>query len=145
VVKIDCREIDRYVFFNGLNELEAKGMGEVINNIQAKRIYVDACDVNPGRYLASLRKHIKLPQPRVHCLHHADCINEVVSAASIVAKIIRDRELQEIRKKYRNIGSGYPSDKKTMFFIKKWVRQYKSPPLFARRSWEPLRIMLEKQ
>jgi len=145
VVKIDCCEIDRYVFFNGLNELEAKSMGEVINNIRANRIYVDACDVNLDRYLASLRRHIQLPQPRLYCLHHADCINEVVSAASIVAKIIRDREVQEIRKKHHNIGSGYPSDKKTMFFIKKWVRKYKSPPLFARRSWKPLRIMLERQ
>jgi ribonuclease HII len=145
VVKIDCREIDRYVFFNGLNELEARGMGEVINSIRANRIYVDACDVNLDRYQTSLRKHIHLPQPRVYCLHHADCINEVVSAASIVAKIVRDREVQEIRKKYHNIGSGYPSDKKTMFFIKKWVRRYKSPPLFARRSWKPLRIMLEEQ
>jgi ribonuclease HII len=85
------------------------------------------------------------PKPKIYCLHHADCLNVVVSAASIVAKIIRDNEVQRIRKIYHDIGSGYPSDKKTMFFIKKWVTQYKSAPHFARKSWRPLRIMLESE
>jgi ribonuclease HII len=77
-------------------------------------------------------------------LHHADSLNVVVSAASIIAKIIRDNEIQRIREMYHDIGSGYPSDKKTMIFIKNWVTRYKSAPTFARKSWKPVRIMLEK-
>ena len=143
VSKIHCHEVDSYVFFNGLNELEAIGMAEVINNINATRVYVDACDINLERYKNSIKKYLWTPKPKIYCLHHADCLNVVVSAASIVAKIIRDNEVQRIRKIYHDIGSGYPSDKKTMFFIKKWVTQYKSAPHFARKSWRPLRIMLE--
>ena len=143
VSKIHCHEVDSYVFFNGLNELEAIGMAEVINNIHATKVYVDACDINLERFKNSIKKYLWTPKPKIYCLHHADCSNVVVSAASIVAKIIRDNEVQRIRKVYHDIGSGYPSDKKTMFFIKKWVTRYKAAPHFARKSWRPLRIMLE--
>jgi ribonuclease HII len=144
VSKFHCYEVDSYVFFNGLNELEAIGMAEVINNIHAARVYVDACDINLERYKNSIKKYLWTPKPKICCLHHADRSNVVVSAASIVAKIIRDYEVQRIRKVYHDIGSGYPSDKKTMFFIKKWVTRYKAAPHFARKSWRPLRIMLKR-
>jgi ribonuclease HII len=75
-------------------------------------------------------------------LHHADTLNIVVSAASILAKIIRDKEIQKIRNIYQDIGSGYPSDEKTMRFIKKWIRVHESSPRFARKSWKPLRNIL---
>jgi ribonuclease HII len=143
ISKIDCHEVDNYVFFNGLNELEAIGTAEVINNIHADTIYVDACDINLERYKNSIKRYLWIQKPNIYCLHHADCLNVVVSAASIVAKVIRDNEVQRIREIYHDIGSGYPSDKKTMFFIKKWVARYKSAPNFARKSWKPLRIMLE--
>jgi ribonuclease HII len=76
-------------------------------------------------------------------MHHADSINVVVSAASILAKIRRDLEIQKIKKRYHDIGSGYPSDERTMIFIRNWVQMKKTPPAFARRSWKPLRIILE--
>lgn len=142
ISKIECYEVDNYVFFNGLNELEAIAMAEVINNIHADRVYVDACDTNLKRYKNSIKKYLWTPKPIICCLHHADCSNVVVSAASIVAKIIRDNEVQRIREIYHDIGSGYPSDKKTMFFIKKWVARNKTAPYFSRKSWRPLKIML---
>jgi ribonuclease HII len=75
-------------------------------------------------------------------MHHADQLNLVVSAASIIAKIIRDNEIQAIRSIHHAIGSGYPSDEKTMYFIREWVKKYKNAPSFARKSWRPLRMML---
>lgn len=145
IYKIDCHEVDNYVFFNGLNELEAIAMAEVINNIHADRIYVDSCDINLKRYKNSIKKYLWTPKPSIYCMHHADSLNVVVSAASIVAKIVRDNEVRKIRKIYHDIGSGYPSDKKTMYFIRKWIARYKSAPNFARKSWKPLRIMLESK
>ncbi len=145
IYKIDCHEVDNYVFFNGLNELEAIAMAEIINNIDADRIYVDSCDVNLERYKDSIKKYLRILKPSIYCLHHADSLNVVVSAASIVAKVIRDNEVRRIRKVYHDIGSGYPSDKKTMYFIKTWVTRYKSVPNFVRKSWKPLRIMLESK
>jgi ribonuclease HII len=141
VVKFECHEVDRYVFLNGLNELEALGMANVISNIRADQIYIDACDVNLDRYKHSIQKYMVDPR-NICCLHHADTLNIVVSAASILAKIIRDKEIQKIRNIYQDIGSGYPSDEKTMRFIKKWIRVHESSPRFARKSWKPLRNIL---
>jgi ribonuclease HII len=81
--------------------------------------------------------------PRLYSLHHADVINMVVSAASIIAKITRDQEIQHICSKYGNMGSGYPSDERTMRFIREWVAKNGSAPEFTRKSWKPLRIMLD--
>jgi ribonuclease HII len=75
-------------------------------------------------------------------MHHADQLNLVVSAASIIAKTVRDNEIQAIRRMHNTIGSGYPSDQKTMYFIREWVKKYKNAPGFARKSWRPLRTML---
>jgi ribonuclease HII len=56
----------------------------------------------------------------------------VVAAASIVAKVERDVEIAKIRKTFKEIGSGYPSDPKTIEFIK---NSYEDLPDFVRKSW----------
>lgn len=141
--KINPVEVDDSVSLRGLNRLEAKVMAAVINNLGADEVYVDCCDVNPGRYRDYIGQHLSC-SPIVHSMHHADVINVVVSAASIVAKITRDHEVAQIRKKYRGIGSGYPSDDRTMHFIRCWVKKKGSAPEFARKSWKPLRLLLEQ-
>jgi ribonuclease HII len=65
----------------------------------------------------------------------------VVSAASIIAKVNRDREIEKLRKKH-DLGSGYPSDSKTIGFIKEWVSQNGDVPVFVRKSWKPVKILL---
>ena len=143
VRKVDTDEVDGSVRIRGLNKLEAKVMAGVIDSIGADEVYVDCCDVNPARYRESMRQYLASPPRKLHSMHHADSTNAVVSAASIIAKITRDQEIQELRKKYgRNIGSGYPSDKTTMRFIRRWVSKNGQAPEFARKSWKPLRLML---
>jgi ribonuclease HII len=145
VIKISCTEVDDNVFLKGLNKLEAEVMALVINNIQADIVYIDSCDINPERYKDHIKSHLLFSsKPKLYAMHHADSLNLVVSAASIIAKIIRDKEIEKIRKVHHNIGSGYPSDDKTMCFIRKWVTKNRSAPQFARKSWKPLKIMLEE-
>ena len=144
---INCSQVDLNVFFNRLNRLEAETMALIVNNIHADRVYIDSCDVNPERYKHCIESYLNHSSTKtmIYPLHHADRLSVVVSAASIIAKIIRDYEILQIRKVHPNIGSGYPSDKKTMGFIKKWVNENQSAPEFARKSWKPLRIMLEER
>jgi ribonuclease HII len=144
VYKINCNVIDDNVYLKRLNKLEAKMMARVINNLDADEVYVDSCDVNPDRYEHCIRSYLPAVNPKLHSMHHADRINTVVSAASIVAKITRDKEIEKIRKTHSNIGSGYPCDNKTMGFIREWILKYKYPPSFARKSWRPLRQMVEQ-
>lgn len=141
--KVDPAEVDSSVSLRGLNRLEARVMASVINKIGADEVYVDCCDVNTERYRDHISQHLNC-SPKVHSMHHADAINVVVSAASIIAKITRDQEIQHIRNRYKSIGSGYPSDEQTMRFIRRWVTKNGNAPEFARKSWKPLKIMLEQ-
>jgi ribonuclease HII len=138
-------EIDSHVLQKGLNRLEARVMAQIISKMMVDEVYVDCCDTNPERYKEHIIAHLKSTSHnlKIHSMHHADSINVVVSAASILAKIRRDLEIQKIKKRYHDIGSGYPSDERTMIFIRNWVQMKKTPPAFARRSWKPLRIILE--
>ena len=146
IFKSDCNEVDRFVSSNMLNKLEAKAMAAVIDSIYAARVYVDACDVNSLRYKECVECHLAVgPKPRILSLHHCDRTSTVVSAASIVAKVIRDGEIQKIRLLHKEIGSGYPCDKKTMGFIVQWISNHHSAPPFVRKSWKPVRAILENR
>jgi len=139
VAKIPPKTIDKSVSKNLLNQLEANYMAKVIKKLQANSSYVDSCDVNPkrfGLYISNLAKTGKIISS-----HHADRKYPVVSAASIIAKVNRDREIEKLRKNHA-LGSGYPSDPKTMKFIKEWVSQNGDVPVFVRKSWKPVKILL---
>ena len=139
VAKIPPRIIDKSVSKNLLNQLEANYMAKVIKKLEAGSSYVDSCDVNPkrfGLYISNIAKTGKIISS-----HHADRKYPVVSAASIIAKVSRDREIEKLRKAH-NLGSGYPSDPKTMKFIKEWISQNGNVPVFVRKSWKPVKILL---
>lgn len=139
VAKIPPRTIDKSVSKNLLNQLEANYMAKVVKKLEAGSSYVDSCDVNPkrfGLYISNIAKTGKIISS-----HHADRKYPVVSAASIIAKVSRDREIEKLRKNH-DLGSGYPSDPKTMKFIKEWVSQNGNVPVFVRKSWKPVKILL---
>jgi ribonuclease HII len=142
IYKMECSVIDRNVNRKRLNRLEARMMAHVINNLKADEVFVDSCDVNPERYKDFILSYMPKTNVQLHSMHHADRTVRTVAAASIVAKVTRDIEMEKIRKRHSDIGSGYPSDKKTMGFIRDWVSKYKCPPEFARKSWRPLKRML---
>ncbi|MDE1727221.1 MAG: ribonuclease HII [Thaumarchaeota archaeon] len=139
VAKISPRIIDQSVKKNALNQLEGRYMAKVIAKLKPDSAYVDSCDVNPKRFglLISKLAHIN----KVYSSHHADQRFPVVSAASIIAKVNRDRAIEKIRKNF-DVGSGYPSDSKTMNFIKKAIDLDGVPPKFVRKSWKPVKILL---
>lgn len=145
VYAVPPSQIDKYVThgkkFRRLNYLEAITMGKVVKHLDAQVFYIDASDVNPDRFrLDVIRSSGK--RARVLSAHHADSLYPVVSAASIIAKVWRDRVIDRLRKVYGNIGSGYPSDPKTIEFLRQWVRSRGTYPNFGRRSWKTwLRIL----
>ena len=139
VAKISPKIIDQSVHKNQLNHLEAKYMAKVIAKLQPSSSYVDSCDVNPVRFGKEISKLANCG--KIFSRHHADSKFAIVSAASIVAKVNRDREIEKLRKKH-DLGSGYPSDPKTMKFIKDWILEYDKTPEFVRKSWKPVKMML---
>ncbi|MBS7633500.1 ribonuclease HII, partial [Candidatus Bathyarchaeota archaeon] len=61
----------------------------------------------------------------------------IVSAASVIAKVERDREIELLRQQYGDFGSGYPSDPKTIVFLHRILQKYGKYPAFVRKSWKP--------
>ncbi|MGI9010088.1 MAG: ribonuclease HII [Nitrososphaeraceae archaeon] len=146
IYKIDCKTIDENVYQRKLNKLEGGIMSTIIKYLEADIAYVDSCDVNINRYTNYLKSNLDLNNnTSIIAMHKADRMNPAVSAASIIAKVTRDREIQILEENFQNIGSGYPSDKKTMYFIHNWIKEYKEFPDFVRKSWKPVREIICKQ
>ena len=139
VIRIPPKTIDKFVFQHNLNHLEAKKMAEVITNLKPHTSYVDSCDVNASRFGREISD--LSGKSKVKSYHYADSRFVVVSAASIIAKVSRDRSIARLNKR-SNLGSGYPSDKKSVSYVKKLVSSKKPLPSSVRKSWKPVQKIL---
>lgn len=139
IAKIPPRSIDASVKRHGLNELEAKYMAKVVSKLDPDTSYVDSCDVNPKRFGKEISK--LSDNHKIKSYHHADSRFVVVSAASILAKVTRDRAIEKLRKNH-DLGSGYPSDSKTVKFVTNYYKTNRSLPTFVRKSWKPVQKIL---
>jgi len=141
VIRISPRIIDKSVSNHSLNHLEAKYMAKVISKLSPSTAFVDSCDVNSKRFgkeISNLTSNTK-----IRSYHHADSKFITVSAASILAKVSRDRAITRLSEKH-DIGSGYPSDPKTKVFVKKSIRRNQNLT-FLRKSWKPVKILMKKR
>jgi ribonuclease HII len=143
-VTINAQEIDAIRTEMTMNACVARAHAQVITRLSPACAYVDACDVNCFRYAEMVRAHLSSPCEIVS-EHHADEKYMVVSAASIVAKVVRDREITKLAKEYGEIGSGYPSDPATIRWLTGYIGDHPSPPPIARRSWKTVSAMLAKK
>ncbi|MEM3832857.1 MAG: ribonuclease HII [Thermoprotei archaeon] len=144
-LKIEPYEIDDAVL-NGhkLAILEAKKIAELINKINvADVIYIDAAHSN-ANYFSQLIQSNLIKKIRIVCEHNADERYIPVGAASIIAKIERDEIIENLKRIYGDFGSGYPSDPKTINFLKQWIRVHNDLPPFARKSWVTVKRLMQR-
>ena len=119
-----------------LNRLEAQTMAQIIEDLKPDEVYVDAADTVEHRFGNHIRECLKI-KTRIISKHKADKIYPVVSAASVIAKVERDREIANLRLEYGEFGSGYLTDEKTMVFLKQLLDKDGEYPDFVRKSWKP--------
>jgi ribonuclease HII len=119
-----------------LNRLEAQTMAQVIEALKPDEAYVDAADTVEYRFGNHIRECLKI-KTRIISKHKADMIFPVVSAASIIAKVERDREIASLKVEYGDFGSGYLTDGKTMSFLRQLLEKNDDYPSFVRKSWKP--------
>ena len=136
-VHVTAKEIDKLRLRKSLNEIEAMKIGYLLNKLKQKPdvVYVDAPDPIASKFADRIWNYITF-ETRIKSEHKADVKYPVVSAASILAKVERDLEIENLSHKYGKMGSGYPHDPTTIEFIKKWINEKKSLPDFARKSWQ---------
>jgi len=142
VVKVSPTEIDDSLNSGtNLNEVEALACAKIINKLNNGKdkikVYVDCPSTSIAKWSDSLKQKITtLSNLEVSCEHKADKNHVSVSAASILAKCEREREMAKLRKKYgEELGSGYTSDPLTQQFLKKYAYKYRNEGIF-RKTWE---------
>ena len=139
IVRYECHtvlpaEIDTAVESEttNLNWLEADHTAAIINALKPAKAYVDCPSPNINAYLAYLKGKVTV-DCAIIAEHKADAKYPIVSAASILAKVSRDREIAKIQQRFTEpMGSGYPADARTVEFMEKNYQKY--PEIF-RRSW----------
>ena len=142
IILLTPQEIDENSKGEGnLNSLEIDTMINILATLKGwSKAYVDACDVNAERCQQKLQQAL---QTDVCAEHNADQKYPVVSAASILAKVVRDRAIQEEQANYQaNLGSGYPSDPKTIAFLESYYKKFGKLPPIARKSWETCKKLI---
>jgi ribonuclease HII len=139
---IPPKEIDAVVThgrrLRKLNYLEAVYFARVIDRLGTTKAVVDASDVLPQRFRKDIVANLAA-ECQVTARHKADRDFAIVSAASIVAKVQRDRSVELLRERYGDFGSGYPSDPKTKEFFEDLVRHGSPLPDYVRKSWKTWR------
>lgn len=136
VIEIEPNKLDE-----NLTEIELRAMGQIIRESGAERVYLDL-PVGPQaqeRFVHALRERADAQSFALVAENKADVTYTIVGAASILAKVSRDRAIERLREEYGDFGWGYPSEPKTRVFLKEFYERTGRFPACARAKWRTLR------
>ena len=115
--RANLNQHERDIFAHLINQILPDDAGGIIR--------LDACDVNEQRFGEQVCEQVKgwpLEGWKVDSRHGADELFPEVGAASILAKVCRDRAIDKLsHNKNFELGSGYPSDPVTREAVKKMI------------------------
>ncbi len=141
---VSAAELDRGMDATSLNLLEATLFADVIRALAPDEVVVDCCDTSEARFRRQILRGVGYDLP-LRSEHGADERHPVVSAASIVAKVRRDEEMERIGAELgQPVGSGYAHDPQTVAFLRAWVREQGDVPPHARRAWRTSQRLLAR-
>lgn len=145
IIKISPGEIDRLRKRMSLNVIEAKKIAELILSLKIlpENVIVDSADAVEENFRKLIIENLNLKKiggkiPEIISKHKADEKFIEVGAASILAKVERDREIEKLRERFGEIGSGYPADEVTKKFLL-GMKERGEIPEFVRRSWNTIK------
>ena len=137
VIEPDAIDLSLTEENTNLNWLEAETSARMVSELNPDKIIVDCPSINiPAykQYFASKLSQGVLSNAELIVEHKADYNHIIVAAASVVAKVIRDRIIEGDKREIGiDFGSGYMSDPKTQDFLDKYHDKY--PHLF-RKKWK---------
>ncbi len=143
VARATPNQIDR----ENLNTLELNMACKLIKTVSKlhtiNAIYIDAFS-EPETLKIALNKNCGIPKDALIIKYNADSEFLIVSAASIIAKTLRDTHIALLKKFYGEFGSGYPSDHRTILWIKHYLKEYNEIPPIVRRSWRTINKILSQ-
>jgi len=139
--------IDIAMALETLNEHEVALFAHCVSHLECGEeggiLQLDACDVNAERFGnkvgLKLSSWLESGEWDIDSRHGGDDIFPAVAAASIIAKVERDRAIEEIELEIGfPIGSGYTSDNTTQQAITKLLNGHRPHPQLRWR-WETVK------
>lgn len=140
IIKLMPKELDR----KNLNTLELESMCELLEQARdngVEKVFVDSPFRDLEKKKLLLEKHARC---EVVLEHKADLRYPIVSLASIIAKVTRDREIERIKKSIGyDLGSGYPADPKTVEFLKTFPSSQWNG--MVRKKWKTVKELAQRR
>lgn len=146
LIELSAQEITQYMKRKiSLNEMEAEKLSIALIELAKKlekvgkidKIYVDSPDPVASKFGMRIKRYLKgtpLEKAEIISENKADFKYPVVGAASILAKSMRERRVGEIAIEVGEFGTGYPSDERTIVFLKKHYKESKLQK-YIRHGW----------
>lgn len=129
-----------------MNTLTVEAHADVISQLpdNVNEGIVDASDTDEERHARRVAERVDRPIA-VTAEHGADDEHAIVGAASIIAKVKRDKIIEELNTEFDyDIGSGYPSDQTTRSFLERYVEDHGELPPGTRHSWSTAEDILSQ-
>lgn len=146
VIEPDAIDLSLQDSSTNLNWLEADTSARLVGEIEPDEAIIDCPSPNIPAFTRYFEKQLKMHSQKkieLKLEHKADVHHIVVAAASVVAKVIRDRAIDHLKQEIGiDFGSGYLHDPKTKEFLEKHHQQYAD--LF-RKSWQPYKDTVDKK
>jgi len=145
VREVSVSEIDR----RNINRILADKYVEIVKeaikdfNGEIEEIVIDLPSMSPEK----LKNRIKSLnfKGKLVAEHFADKKYIAVSAASIVAKVHREKHISQLKRVFGDFGSGYPSDEKTVSWLKEFYLKNGFLPNIVRKSWRTVKEIAPKE
>lgn len=141
LIELTASDLNFLMEKTSLNDIEAKAMADLIKKSGECDVMIDI----PDRYAWTFRKRMeKFGVKRFEAEHKADEKHPIVAAASICAKVIRDKRIEEIKSSTLDFGSGYPGDPKTRAALRD-KRSFALLRPYIRKKWKTLETVKQRK
>jgi len=141
VETVPAEKINKLMDEMSLNDIEASVVAELMKKARCHNVIIDL----PDKYEWIFRRRMeKFGIFKFEAEHKADENFPIVAAASICAKVIRDKEIEKLHEIIGDFGSGYPSDEKTIEFLRN-KENLKKAEKYIRKKWKTLDNVLQRK
>ena len=122
----------------GIMPLQLQSIAHLINRFSPHVAIIDSPTRWPESFTRKIRAFLNDKKVKLVVETFADRKYSIVSAASILAKVARDESIKNLSLLYGNMGSGYPSDQKTVDFLKRYLQENRPLPNIVRKKWKTI-------
>ena len=147
IMSVQPCKIDNYRAMGiNLDKIEAMRMAQIIDLTSNGSIYIDSLTNNPKKFKQLIVGFLQNKSAELIVENYMDESVPVVSAASIIAKVERDKAIEELKKEVGfDFGVGYSHDARSIQFVENLIKQTKGKlPEYVRKSWVTTEMLMEK-